>query len=75
MSVKCCLKTKEIKSVNTRIRLAIECYENNEIWRILEKKHISKNWSIKNKIKLFMIKNKILPIVYYIWEVINTWKK
>ena len=30
---------------------------------------------IKNKIKLFMIKNKILPIVYYIWEVINTWKK
>lgn len=75
VSVKCCLKTKEIKSVNTRIRLAIECYENNEIWRILEKKHISKNWSIKNKIKLFMIKNKILPIVYYIWEVINTWKK
>ena len=75
VSVKCCLKTKEIKSMNTRIRLAIECYENNEIWRILEKKHISKNWSIKNKIKLFMIKNKILPIVYYIWEVINTWKK
>ena len=64
VSVKCCLKTKEIKS-----------YENNEIWRILEKKGISKNWSIKNKIKLFMIKNKILPIVYYIWEVINTWKK
>lgn len=75
VSVKCCLKTKEIKSMNTRIRLAIECYENNEIWRILEKKGISKNWSIKNKIKLFMIKNKILPIVYYIWEVINTWKK
>ena len=51
VSVKCCLKTKEIKSMNTRIRLAIECYENNEIWRILEKKGISKNWSIKNKIK------------------------
>lgn len=42
VSVKCCLKTKEIKSMNTRIRLAIECYENNEIWRILEKKVLVK---------------------------------
>lgn len=68
MICKCSALTEELHTAKDRIKWVQKVYKEDNVWKILEDKSISKNWECKNKIKRVLAVSGMMPLIYVLKE-------
>lgn len=68
MICKCSALTDEFNTIKERIAWAQEVYKEDDVWKIIEDKSVSRDWNSKQKLECFLTVSGLLPLMYILKE-------